>query len=214
MARPVKANAAATRRRILKVAAALFSEKGMASASMREIGRAAGVSMATVSHYFGNKAGLYRACVDATYAEMDALRIELEGEVERCRIEDPSMAGFVDLAVRRTYAFARKHRHVSQIVMRTVLETGELEADKRERLLPVLERGAELLAPLVGQPVAKVRLVLLSLNYLITRYTLNSDRELAIVLGMPDASPSEAVRVVEDYLVSSVLEQLYPGDRR
>jgi AcrR family transcriptional regulator len=214
MARPVKADAEATKRRILSVAAALFSAKGAARTSMREIGKAAGVSMATVHHYFGGKSGLYRACVEATYAELDALRTELEGQIDRYRREDPTMASFIDMAVRRTYAFSRKHRHVAQIVMRNVLETGELETDKREHyLLPLLESGAEILAPIVGQPLAKVRLIILSLNYLITRYTLNSDRELAVVLGMPEASPEEAVKTVEDYLVSSVIEQLYPGER-
>ena len=39
----------------------LFSEKGFAKTSTRAIAQAAGVNIASISYYFGDKAGLYRA---------------------------------------------------------------------------------------------------------------------------------------------------------
>ena len=39
----------------------LFSEKGFAKTSTRAIAQAAGVNIAMISYYFGDKAGLYRA---------------------------------------------------------------------------------------------------------------------------------------------------------
>ena len=70
MGRPIQANAAATRDRIRASAVQLFAVQGEAATSTREIARGAGVSLAMVNHYFGSKAGLYTACVDAMYEEL------------------------------------------------------------------------------------------------------------------------------------------------
>jgi AcrR family transcriptional regulator len=50
-----------TRARLLHAALRLFAEQGFAPTSTREIGLAAGVNIAAISYYFGDKAGLYRA---------------------------------------------------------------------------------------------------------------------------------------------------------
>ena len=49
------------RERLLLAALRLFAEQGYAKTSIRQIGMAANVNVASVSYYFGNKAGLYRA---------------------------------------------------------------------------------------------------------------------------------------------------------
>jgi AcrR family transcriptional regulator len=49
------------RERLLLAALRLFAEQGYAKTSIRQIGLAANVNVASVSYYFGNKAGLYRA---------------------------------------------------------------------------------------------------------------------------------------------------------
>jgi len=49
------------RERLLLAALRLFAEQGYANTSIRQIGLAASVNVASVSYYFGNKAGLYRA---------------------------------------------------------------------------------------------------------------------------------------------------------
>ena len=49
------------RAQLLQAALALFSENGFAKTSTREIAQAAGVNIAAISYYFGDKAGLYRA---------------------------------------------------------------------------------------------------------------------------------------------------------
>lgn len=54
------------RERLLQAALRLFAEKGFAKTSIRDIGQAAGVNIASISYYFGDKAGLYRA----VFAEM------------------------------------------------------------------------------------------------------------------------------------------------
>lgn len=51
------------RTRLLHAAVRLFAEKGFDKASTREIAQAAGVNIAAISYYFGDKAGLYRAAL-------------------------------------------------------------------------------------------------------------------------------------------------------
>ncbi len=51
----------APRQRLLDAALRLFAQQGYARTSTREIAEAAGVNVAAISYYFGDKAGLYRA---------------------------------------------------------------------------------------------------------------------------------------------------------
>ncbi|SHG40758.1 CerR family C-terminal domain-containing protein [Massilia sp. CF038] len=50
-----------SRERLLMTAMRLFAEQGFAKTSTREIALAAGTNIASISYYFGDKAGLYRA---------------------------------------------------------------------------------------------------------------------------------------------------------
>ncbi|MEO8526623.1 MAG: CerR family C-terminal domain-containing protein [Caldimonas sp.] len=49
------------RERLMLAGLRLFAEQGYAKTSIRQIALAAGTNVASVSYYFGNKAGLYRA---------------------------------------------------------------------------------------------------------------------------------------------------------
>ena len=60
-AKPLRSDGAEARNRLLDAALALFAEKGFAKTSTREIAQAAQVNIASISYYFGDKAGLYRA---------------------------------------------------------------------------------------------------------------------------------------------------------
>ena len=53
----------ATRERIVKAAAALIFERGVAAVSMRDVRTAANVSGSQLSHYFGDKQSLIRAVI-------------------------------------------------------------------------------------------------------------------------------------------------------
>lgn len=59
--RRVRSDGEQARERLLHAALRLFAEKGFAKTSIREIGKAAGINIASISYYFGDKAGLYRA---------------------------------------------------------------------------------------------------------------------------------------------------------
>ncbi|HWT71330.1 MAG TPA: CerR family C-terminal domain-containing protein [Oxalicibacterium sp.] len=60
-ARKQRADGADARERLLHAALQLFAEKGYAKTSTREIAQLAGVNIASIKYYFGDKAGLYRA---------------------------------------------------------------------------------------------------------------------------------------------------------
>jgi len=60
-ARKTRSDGMQSRERLLMTAMRLFAEQGFANTSTREIALAAGTNIASISYYFGDKAGLYRA---------------------------------------------------------------------------------------------------------------------------------------------------------
>lgn len=65
-ARKSRTDGADARERLLDIALRLFAEKGFAKTSTREIAQGAGANIASISYYFGDKAGLYRAVFTET----------------------------------------------------------------------------------------------------------------------------------------------------
>jgi AcrR family transcriptional regulator len=59
--RPARHDSEAARARLLGSGLRLFAQQGYAKTSTRELAEAAGVNVASISYYFGDKAGLYRA---------------------------------------------------------------------------------------------------------------------------------------------------------
>lgn len=60
-----RADGEQSRERLLLASMRLFAEQGYSRASTREIALAAGVNVAAISYYFGDKAGLYKAAFTA-----------------------------------------------------------------------------------------------------------------------------------------------------
>jgi AcrR family transcriptional regulator len=58
---PLRSDGVEARNRLLLAALPLFAAKGFAKTSTREIAKAAGMNLASIAYYFGDKAGLYRA---------------------------------------------------------------------------------------------------------------------------------------------------------
>ena len=59
--RSPRSDGEASRERLLRAGLNLFARQGYAKTSTRELAEAAGVNVASISYYFGDKAGLYRA---------------------------------------------------------------------------------------------------------------------------------------------------------
>jgi TetR/AcrR family transcriptional regulator, regulator of cefoperazone and chloramphenicol sensitivity len=93
--RATRADGAEARTHLLHTALRLFAEKGFAKTSTRDIATAAGANIASISYYFNDKAGLYRAAYtepmgscgamgvfDAAVSLEDALRMMLSHIIE------------------------------------------------------------------------------------------------------------------------------------
>lgn len=209
MARPVNADAEATRRKVLGAASVLFAEHGLDGVSVRDVARDAGVSLGLVHHYFGSKDALYQAAIAAMYAELGPLRADFD----QALAEGLDLAALIERVVRAGFRFACSHRAEIKLMMRTVLDTGEVEARWRDtQQLPFLEQTSALLGRMLDRPAAELRLVIQSLNHLVIRYALTAPRELALVVGVdPVGSPSsetQAADTVEDHLVAVALRLL------
>jgi AcrR family transcriptional regulator len=79
-ARSARPSADPTRERILAAALDLFSERSFEGATTREIAARAGVTQPLLNYHFQSKDALWRAAVDALFAELnDALAARAEG---------------------------------------------------------------------------------------------------------------------------------------
>lgn len=67
-----------TRQRLISAAGPLFARKGFAAVSIREICQAAQVNIAAIHYHFGDKEGLYRACLQESQS-LDMLRDVVQG---------------------------------------------------------------------------------------------------------------------------------------
>lgn len=209
MARPVNADAQATQAKILATAYDLFAARGIDGASVRDIAKGASVSLAMVHHYFGSKQGLYEACIDAMLRELGGLRAELEGKLAN---GGAAPLDIVSDAVRLGYRFAREHRKAVRLLQRSLVDTGELDARVREKnVVPFLDDVSTVLGGITSRPASALRLPIQSAVFLVVRYAITSDRELAALVGdaaiehSPRTDASAAAVAVEEHLVTAVM---------
>lgn len=99
--RGMRSDGAEARARLLNAALRLFAEKGFANTSTRELATAAGVNIAAISYYFGDKAGLYRAaytepmgsCGEMAALDVSKIGIELAIRMMLTHLVEPLKQG-------------------------------------------------------------------------------------------------------------------------
>jgi len=202
MARPVNADADATRQRMLDRAVELFAEHGLGGTSVRDVAGAAGVSLAMVHHYFGGKNELYDACVEATYAELSAMQQELATELAA---EAPLEELFAR-AVVVCYRFARRHRTAVRLLVRAAASSGQVHPRGRKLLLDALDLVSTAVGVRLGRPPAELRLPIQSIVFLVARYAAQDEGETAAVVGVHARDRRRAVDAVEAHLVGVALD--------
>jgi AcrR family transcriptional regulator len=208
--RPVNADAQATQRKILTSASELFARRGRDGASVRDIARGAGVSLAMVHHYFGSKDGLYEACVEKMLEEISTLGQRLAVELADAPM---TAAATFERAVRVGFRFARDNRDAVRLLQRSIIDAGEVDTRVREsRMMPFLDRVSAMLGMLTGKSPEQMRLPLQSGVFLAVRYAIASDRELGDITYGPDRpktmTAEQFERAVEDHLVDGILAML------
>ena len=65
------------RNKVLEAAGEVFAQKGFKAATIREICSLAGMNLASVNYYFGDKDGLYREVIRYVYRRFLSLEVEL-----------------------------------------------------------------------------------------------------------------------------------------
>lgn len=213
MARPVNADAQATQARILATAYDLFASNGIDGASIRDIARGATVSLAMVHHYFGSKQGLYQACIQAMLKELSGLGAELQLSLAQHGLADPSRV--LGEAVRGGFRYARTHRTAVRLLQRSLVDTGEIDAQVRElNMVPFLDTVSSALGALTDRSPASLRLPIQSAIFLVVRYAITSERELTQLAGAAAAGHESradapaAIVAVEEHLIEAALRLL------
>jgi AcrR family transcriptional regulator len=202
MARPVNADADATRQRMLGAAVQLFAERGLGSTSVRDVAGAAGVSLAMVHHYFGSKDELYDACIDATYAELSTMKGLLALELASAA----PLAELFARAVVTSFRFAREHRTAVRLLVRAAVSSGELHPRGRKLLLEALDVVSTAVGARLERPPSELRLPLQSVVFLVARYAAQDERETAAVVGVPVREKHRVREAVEAHLVRVALD--------
>lgn len=205
MARPVNADPEQTKERILAAAIERFGNEGLRGTPLKNIAADAGVTIATIHHYFGGKLGLFNAALEQGYDELTGLgpaiglaALEAEGTV----------AERIDAMARRALTFARRRMKASRFLLRAML----YENEAKERAIRAQEQyvtttsGA--LSPLIGRSAEDLRVPVQGLMFLMTRIAVMRPEDLAIV--GPERSTEATLDVLADYVALVAVQTLLP----
>ncbi len=212
MARPTKADAQATRRRLLLAATAAFSRRGLDGTTLRSVAQEAGVTMPTIHHYFGSKQGLFDACRERALQELASELVPLGTFMGSVRDQvvisaSTELPPLVERLVREGSRAARSHRMALQLVWRPLVDDGGLDPVWTETVLePFLGQITTALAPALDRSPLSLRLDIQGVVALTLRYALSTPAHLAQLAGLPaPSSPADAEEIVaalDNHLVS------------
>ena len=113
------------RAEILDAAIKAFSQHGFRGATLSHVGRGAGVSSGTVSHYFGTKADLFEAVIVERFVHF------VEHEEATVTLHQGSVRALLDQHLRRLWAhtwtpFTLELMHVVQVELAEFPDSGRL----------------------------------------------------------------------------------------
>lgn len=133
----------ATKRRLLEAAQSEFAAHGFQGARLRDIAKRAGVQPALIHHYFDDKAGLYRAMLDAAFAEPSSLSWDILDQA-------PDFATLVDGFVTMLLAYHDRQRELISILRRESAAGSPASAVTEDRvaehIAPIIDAVAGIIA--------------------------------------------------------------------
>jgi AcrR family transcriptional regulator len=199
MPRPSNPTAEAARQRILEQATRLFSENGVGETSIREIARAAEVSLAMVHHYFDSKDGLLKACIASVYSDLAAL----PNEVQRVMESATSAEDLLRKVTITEFRFVHARRGLIRLLLRVAIQRGMVGRDATAALNALMNMVSDRLAAMTGRSPAEYRIQLRSVMLLIDQYAVNSGGVMDSDVVQTERPPIE---VLEENLVKTVLQ--------
>ncbi len=131
------------RDRILDAAARLFAAKGFAGTTVRDISTAAGLNLAMIHYYFGNKEGLYRAIFEEKVSEVRRIFAEAAAAGGTCRER-------IERIVRAYVHFLCAHPYMARMIQLEMLSGGPV---LDEVFRPVAARNYSIMRSLVEDGV-------------------------------------------------------------
>ena len=208
MARPVNADAEATRTRIITAASRAFATDGVAGASLRRIADDAGISLGLIRHHFGNKDSLYDACIESSYSLMAQLTPELEESFNTNDAIEDVIAHLMTIAYRAVLA----HRDTIQLLTEDLIRpTPNRSQGGPSALVRFIELVCHRFGEATNRPAESFRLPMRTLIMLICRYALVNPDEIAIlhgINGVPTETTTAVHGIVEQHLVEVALALL------
>lgn len=194
-----------------------IGDQGIAGVSVRTIGKAAGVSLATVHHYFGSKAELHEQVLEFSFQRFGGLQSEL--------VAGLAQPGSVESKIERTarigFRFGLAHSETSRMLLRAqVFDRDDAalsevaHARLREAQRGFLDVASVGIGALVGRPPASLRVPLQGLMFLLTRMAVTSTEELRILCGADDVPPEDVQDLLENYVVQVALATLIEPPKR
>ncbi len=204
MARPKNADPEHTRRRILDAAVEHVGNGGVKATSLRTIAADAGVTFATVHHYFGSKAELFDRCLASSY---DRLR-ELTPALAEALTGASTPTERVRCIVRTAFDWARDNTRSTRFLLRVTLYDEIDHPRRRAAQAEYLDVASTMLAPMVERPASELRVPLQGLMFLLTRSAVLSERDLDVIAGDADVDSLTALR---DYVAEVAVHTLTRG---
>ena len=110
--------------------------------------------------------------------------------------EGADTAGWVRDVVQQTFRFALRHRTAVRLTTRDAVERG-IPVQQQVVLAAALQAGVAALAGRSPLPEDELRLSLRSLSWLLIRYVLASEAELALIIGQPLSGDALTERVAD-----------------
>lgn len=213
MTRPKNADPEQTQRRILTTAIELFGAQGSGDTSIRAIAASAGVTLATVHHYFGSKEALFERCIDAAYSVFNGLQAELTAVLAE---GDPAIPNIIDRVVRCAFRFAARHAETGRFLLRvTVFEPN---GPHRQRMAQAqrdyLDMTSQVFGGLMGVDPRSLRVPMQGMMFLLTRMAVITTAELEVI----GTNVADTRKELEDYVskvaVASLLGLPQPNSIR
>lgn len=185
-----------TRERILEAALPLFADAGFAGTSVRKIGAAAQVNVATLAYHFEDKAGLYRAVIERLYEELSQVDIAsaLSGA-------DPVYA--ISAAA---WDFAKDHELHIRLMHRHLLDRGSYHEVFHDTWVEPLMTRADPLFELIRPDWSRMqrRMLLFGALHLTVRMVLEDRDRLGEILAIE----GDVDAAIVDWIANLIKAQL------
>jgi AcrR family transcriptional regulator len=201
----------ATRDKILAAAKKVFAEHPYSAASIRMVGKAAGIDHPLISYYFPTKADLFEAVVEdlaEKYYQANSSWFEGLGELSASR----GLSLYID----RLVDFTSRHPEALQIIALNLVQPEDSEIIPGYRQMQgLLARNTETFRKVAAlrSSAPEIRMFTESFNTMVINY-LGAATYYAGILGMNPRSPGYLKWVKETllYLFLPRLKQLLRGE--